>query len=83
MNDILKTTVFKEGCFTEFHSIHRRVYEFYMYTFSMYINRIRSSLEIRYQKVEEISIIVAQTIGNFIRYFPQNAPYKNVCQWTL
>jgi hypothetical protein len=33
----------------------------------MYIDRTRSSLETRYQKVEEISIIVAQTISNFMR----------------
>ena len=55
----------QRACFREFHSIHSRVYQFYMYTFSMHIDRTRSSLETRYQKVEEISIIVAQTIGNF------------------
>ena len=63
--------------FTEFHSIHSRMNQFDMHTFSMYIDRIWSSLETRYQKVEEISIIVAQTICNFMRYF-QNPPYKNV-----
>jgi len=65
-------------CFSEFQSIHSRVYQFYMYTFSMYIDRTRSSLENQYQKVEEISINVPQTIGNFMRYFPQNQTYKNV-----
>ena len=73
----------QRACFTEFHSIHSRVYQFDMYTFSMYINRTRASLENRYQKVEEISINVPQTIGNFMRYFPQNQTYKNVYQCTL
>ena len=45
----------QRACFTEFHSIHSRVYQFYIYTFSMYINRTWASLENRYQKVEENS----------------------------
>ena len=59
----------QRACFTEFHNIHSRMYQFDMHIFSMHINRTRSSLETRYQKVEEISIIVAQTIDNFMRYF--------------
>lgn len=78
-----ENTCVQRACFTEFHSIHSRVYQFDMDTFSMYINRTRASLENRYQKAEENSNHCSTNHSNFMRYFPQNQPYKNVCQWTL
>ena len=78
----LESNFVQRACFREFHSIHSRMHQFDIYTFYIYVDRTRSSLEARYQKVEEISIINAQTIGNFMRYFHQNPPYKHVYQWT-
>jgi hypothetical protein len=68
----------QRACFTEFHSIHSRVYQFDMDTMYMYINRTRASLENRYQKAEENSNHCSTNHSNFnhtIMYV--NGHYEN------